>query len=57
MKNLLKIWSIVLAVGLALAASSCRDERAFTTDPSHRLSFSTDTVAFDTLFTEVSSAT
>ena len=57
MKDLLKIWSIVLAVGLALAVSSCRDERAFTTDPSHRLSFSTDTVAFDTLFTEVSSAT
>ena len=57
MKEILKIWSIVLAIGVAVGAIGCTDEREFTTDPSHRLSFSTDTVAFDTLFTEVSSAT
>ena len=40
-----------------MAASSCTDKQDFSTHPSHRLIFSTDTVAFDTLFTEVSSAT
>ena len=57
MKHILKIWSIVLALGIAMAVSGCRDEQRFSTDPNHRLAFSTDTVAFDTLFTEVSSAT
>ena len=37
--------------------SSCRDEHGFSVDPNHRLAFSTDTVAFDTLFTQVSSST
>lgn len=57
MKDILKIWCLVLAVGIAIGLSGCRDERGFSTDPNHKLSFSTDTVAFDTLFTEVSSAT
>ena len=57
MKNILKIWSLMLVVSIAIGLSSCRDERGFSTDPNHKLSFSTDTVAFDTLFTEVSSAT
>ena len=57
MKEILKIWSIVLAIGVALCITSCRDEQGFSSDPSHKLAFSTDTVAFDTLFTEVSSAT
>ena len=57
MKGLLKIWGIVLAMGVALGITGCRDEQGFSTDPSNRLAFSTDTVAFDTLFTEVSSAT
>lgn len=57
MKDILKIWSLVLSICIALCISGCRDEQGYTTDPSHRLTFSTDTVAFDTLFTEVSSAT
>ena len=57
MKNILKIWSLVLAIGVVLGITGCRDEQGFSSDPSHRLTFSTDTVAFDTLFTEVSSAT
>ena len=57
MKEILKIWSIVLAIGVSLGVTGCRDEQGFSSDPSHRLAFSTDTVAFDTLFTEVSSAT
>ena len=36
--------------------SSCDDER-FTTDPAYQLSFSTDTVSFDTVFTTIGSAT
>lgn len=44
-------------MGIALCTSGCRDEHGYTTDPSYRLSFSADTIAFDTLFTEVSSAT
>ena len=47
----------MLAIGIALGVTGCRDEQGFSTDPNHRLAFSTDTVAFDTLFTEVSSAT
>lgn len=57
MKNLLKVWSLVLAMGVAIGIASCRDKGGFSSDPSLRLAFSTDTVAFDTLFTEVSSAT
>lgn len=57
MKNILKIWSFTLAIGVVLGITGCRDEQGFSSDPSHRLTFSTDTVAFDTLFTEVSSAT
>ena len=48
---------ILLVALVAMGLAGCSDERGFTVDPSHRLSFSTDTVAFDTLFTEVSSAT
>ena len=57
MREILKIWSFVLAIGVVLGITGCRDEQGFSSDPSHRLTFSTDTVAFDTLFTEVSSAT
>ena len=57
MKNILKIWSFTLAIGVVLGITGCRDEQGFSSDPSHRLTFSADTVAFDTLFTEVSSAT
>ena len=57
MKDVLKIWSVLCAFVVAIVVSSCTDEREFSTDPSHRLAFSCDTVAFDTLFTNVSSAT
>ena len=57
MKKYFKAWSIVLVLVTAMSIWSCTDEHHFSTNPSHRLEFSTDTVAFDTLFTEVSSAT
>lgn len=58
MRGILKIGSFVLVcVSIVMGMSACADEEDFSTDLNHRLSFSTDTVAFDTLFTEVSSAT
>ncbi len=42
---------------MSIIFSSCRKEHDFTNDPSARLSFSADTLLFDTLFTTVSSVT
>ena len=57
MERNFKLWGALLVLLATIGLSSCLDEHGFSTDPSHRLTFSTDTVAFDTLFTEVSSAT
>lgn len=54
---MLKYWSMLLVCIAVMGVSGCVDERDFSDHPAHRLMFSTDTVAFDTLFTEVSSAT
>lgn len=40
-------------IGFALLVQSCRKEDDFTTDASAKLSFSTDTVMFDTVFSQV----
>ncbi|MDY0142703.1 MAG: choice-of-anchor Q domain-containing protein [Bacteroidales bacterium] len=49
---------VVLSVSIIglLMINSC-DKNAFTTDPSDKLVFSTDTVQFDTIFTNIGSAT
>ncbi len=52
MKNALFIFASVLT----LAFAGCKKDTV-TTDPGARLSFSTDTVTFDTVFTEMGSAT
>jgi len=57
MKEALKKCGIGLVLIAVMSALSCNDEHHFSTSTSHRLSFSADTVAFDTLFTGVSSAT
>ena len=57
MKHCNTIWSMLLVAVVAIGLTGCIDERGFSADPSHKLSFSSDTVAFDTLFTEVNSAT
>ena len=57
MKVFLKICTLVAGIAMAVGMGGCSDELRFTTDMRHRLEFSTDTVAFDTLFTDVSSAT
>ena len=49
------IYMLILVI--AMSVVGCRDERGFSTDPSHQLVFSADTVRFDTLFTSVSSST
>lgn len=53
-KLALLVWMVVLLACVA----ACRDEQQrFSTDVAHRLSFSSDTVRFDTLFTSVHSST
>ncbi len=47
---------ICLACCAAILLSNCQKER-FTTDPADKLAFSTDTLRFDTVFTELGSAT
>ena len=51
MKAILKTWNLLLTLIVAIAIWSCSDEQEFSTNPNHRLVFSTDTVAFDTLST------
>lgn len=57
MRHCKMIWGVLLVAMLAMGLTACVDERGYTTDPQYKLSFSSDTIAFDTLFTEVSSAT
>lgn len=47
-------WFVVVGVFVAL---SCRRERMFVDDPGAQLAFSTDTLRFDTVFTELGSST
>lgn len=49
-----KVWSVLL---LAVLLINCRDEEVFTSDPSQLLTFSLDTLRFDTVFTQRGSAT
>jgi hypothetical protein len=50
------IFYLLSAFALLFFLSDCQKE-VFTTDPSIKLSFSTDTLRFDTVFTELGSAT
>lgn len=51
------MWYALLVLVATIGISSCTDRQEFSTNLSHRLTFSIDTIAFDTLFTDVSSAT
>ena len=44
-------------ISFILVLSACRKENHLSTDPSHQLSFSADTVVFDTVFTSLGSST
>lgn len=48
---------LLLAAILLLFTFSCRKEDSFSTDPSIQLSFSNDSIIFDTVFTSLGSAT
>ena len=52
-----KVLGILFACVVAMGGVGCVDEKGFSTNLQHRLAFSSDTIAFDTLFTDVSSAT
>lgn len=52
----MKIKSLVLFIGIAIAMASCRKD-VFNTDSSIKLNFSEDTLTFDTVFTSIGSAT
>lgn len=52
-----KIYHILLSVAMAMGIVGCVEEHGFSAAPMHRLTFSSDTISFDTLFTEVSSST
>ena len=48
---------VVILFSLSLPFIACRKEVGFITEKNTKLNFSTDTVIFDTVFTEVGSAT
>ena len=50
-------FSILIILALITILTACRKEDNFITDSSAKLSFSTDTLRFDTVFTQVGSAT
>lgn len=54
MKN---ITPYIILLALFSTLFSCNDEEAFTTDYDARISFSTDTISFDTVFSTIGSST
>lgn len=52
-----KIRYILLSIALVIGIVGCVEEHDFSVSPMHRLTFSSDTISFDTLFTEISSST
>jgi hypothetical protein len=49
--------TLLFLFALVLVFSSCRKDDDFATDPSSKINFSTDSIAFDTVFTTVGSTT
>jgi hypothetical protein len=54
--NMTKTITFFLCTLIAVCLGACADEDSFTTSSSYRLSFSTDTLALDTIFSNVPSA-
>jgi hypothetical protein len=52
----IKIYFIIAITGIMLLATNCRKDKPIT-DGSAKLSFSTDTIVFDTVFTSIGSTT
>jgi len=54
---IMKIKQLLLIVGMAFGLlASCSDDESFSNSSSHLLTFSTDTVRLDTVFSNVPSA-
>ena len=54
---LTEVWGSLLALLLALLVVACSDYESFSNDPNFRLTFSKDTIAFDTLISTIPSST
>lgn len=52
----MKKFSILICC-VVLVFAACRKENSISTDPTHKLAFSTDTILFDTVFTTLGSST
>ena len=57
MRFFTKIQYLLFTAIVMMAVMGCKEDVGFSVNPAHRLTFSSDTVRFDTLFTEVSSST
>ena len=57
LKNILSPQNLFLLAILVSGISCSLSEQEISTDPSHRLRFSTDTIFFDTIFSEIPSVT
>jgi len=57
MKHLTHYILLVLALAVGLSTISCSDEEKFTTSAGALLSFSKDTISFDTVFTTIGTST
>jgi len=49
------IHSFLIVIGLVILIASCQKDDDIATNPSYKLSFSTDTIIFDTVFTTIGS--
>jgi hypothetical protein len=56
-KSLIKTLGLVSFIGIILITESCRKDPVFNTDPNFELTFSNDTIAFDTVFASLGSTT
>lgn len=55
-RNMRLVYFVIVVIGVLTIISGCRKQR-ISTDSSHKLTFSSDTVFFDTVFTTIGSTT
>ena len=56
-KTMIRKIALLYIIMLSVLLGSCVEDTGFSTNPSLRLEFSSDTISFDTLFSEVMSPT
>ena len=57
MNEMRKVFNLLIIISAIIVLESCNDRVEFSTSADNRLSFSADSISFDTLFTTVTSAT